>query len=583
MSTTVGTTLRLLSFYRPYAGWLVGGIALNVVVILANVGLLALSGWFITAMALSGLGGVPLEYFAPAAAIRGLALLRTGGRYLERLVTHEATMRLLASLRVWFYAALEPLAPARLQQYRGGDLLSRIRSDIDSLDTLYLRVVAPTAAAAASALLLVTFLSLFSASAALILMAGLVFAGVGLPGAAQRLGRQPGRQVVALRAELRSVVSDTIRGLGELLVDATILRQEAEIAALSRALAQAQRRQARLGIISTALSGLVAALALWGALAVAIPLVRHGRLSTPELAMTVFFVMASFESVAPLPAAFQALGETLAAARRIFALVDAKPEVAEPLAGAPAPVRFDIRMRGLRMRYGDDASWALDGIDLDLPQGGRLGIVGPSGSGKTSLLAVLLRFWDHSSGEVTIGGMPLRELRGDTVRGLCSVVAQQTHLFNTSIRENLLLARPDATDAELIGALRAASLGDDIAALPDGLATMVGENGARFSGGQTRRLALARAFLKDAPILLLDEPTEGLDAASERAVLDGLRTLMRGRTTLLITHRPQALRDMDQVVALDRGQVRSREEQASQGVTRRRVSHDALDPSEADP
>ena len=571
----MSTLLRLLRFYgrqgggghggislggRGQAWWLAGGIALNVVVILSNVALLALSGWFITAMALAGLGVAPIEYFAPAAAIRGLALLRTGGRYGERLVTHEATFRLLAALRSWFFAALEPLAPARLQHHRGGDLLSRIRSDIDSLDNLYLRVVAPTAAAVISGLLLVGFLALFSGAAALLLAACLIGAGAILPLLARRLGREPGGRVVAIRAELRSAMSDTVHGLGELMVDGAIERREAEIAALGRSLATEQRRQALLGIVATALSGLVAALALWGALALAIPLVGRGALSGPELAMIAFLVMAGFEAVAPLPAAFQALGETLAAARRIFELVDAEPEVAEPLHEAPAPHRFDIRIRGLRMRYPDSEHWALDGVDLDLPQGSRLGIVGASGSGKTSLLHVLLRFWDHQAGEVTIGGVRLSSLGGETVRALCSVVAQQTHLFNTSIRENLLLARPGASDAELHEALCQANLGAEIEALPDGLSTVVGENGARFSGGQARRLAIARALLKDAPILLLDEPTEGLDPVSERAVLDGLRTLMQGRTTLLITHRPQALDDMDAVLRLDRGRVWSRED-----------------------
>ena len=549
------TTLRLLALYRPYARWLAGGIALNVLVILSNVALLALSGWFITAMALAGLGRAPIEYFAPAAAIRGLAILRTGGRYGERLVTHEATLRVLAALRGWFFASLEPLAPAGLQRHRGGDLSSRIRADIDSLDALYLRVLAPATAALVTALLLVGFLALFSAAAALILAVALCCAGLLLPLLTQRLGRAPGARVVATRAALRSAVSDRVRGLGELVVDGAIAHRDAEIAALGGALIGAQRRQARLNVASTALSGLVAALALCGALAVVIPLVRDARLSGPELAMIALFVLGSFEAVAPLPAAFGALGETAAAARRIFALVDAEPAVAEPNREPTVPRRFDLRIRGLRMRYGPDGPWALDGVDLDLPEGGRLGVVGASGSGKTSLLNVLLRFWDGEGGEVAIGGVPLGALRGETVRGLCSVVAQRTHLFNATIRENLLLARPGATDAELLDALDLAHLAADVAALPDGLSTSVGENGARFSGGQARRLAIARAFLKDAPILLLDEPTEALDAVSERAVLDGLATLMRGRTTLLITHRPQALRDMDEVVTLRHGRV----------------------------
>ena len=287
------------------------------------------------------------------------------------------------------------------------------------------------------------------------------------------------------------------------------------------------------------------------------PAVAVHTLPGPDLAMIALFVLAGFEAVGPLPPAFQALGETLAAARRIFAIIDAEPAVREPAEAAAAPRRFDLRVRGLRMRYAADAPWALDGLDLDVPEGGSLGIVGPSGSGKTSLLNVLLRFWDYGEGTVEIGGVPLRALRGDAVRGLCAVVAQQTHLFNTSVRANLALARPDAGEDQLLAALRDADVLDEVMALPQGLDTLVGETGARLSGGQARRLAIARALLKDAPILILDEPTEDLDAAAEDAVLRALAVLMRGRTTLLITHRPRALRAVDAVVTFDRGRVRS--------------------------
>ncbi len=546
--------LRLLSLGRPYALWLLGGIALNVVVVLSNVGLLALSGWFIAAMALSGLGAGPVEYFAPAAAIRGLAVLRTGGRYVERLVTHEATLRLLAELRVWLYGRLEPLAPARLQYRRGGDLLSRIRSDVDSLDNFYLRVIAPTAAAGICVVALVIFLARFSVAAAWIEAAGLLGAGAALPWLAWRLGRPSGRRVVRVRAELRATVVDFVQGLGELLIADAGTRHADAASALSLSLVGQQRRQAGIGRASPALSGFAAQLALLGTLVVSIRLFRVHGLSGPDVAMIALFVLASFEAVAPLPASFQALGETLAAARRIFELVDASPAVTEPAVEQPLPRRFDLRIRGLRMRYAEDAPWTLDGLDLDLDQGDAVGIVGASGSGKTSILNVLLRFWDYE-GEVTLGGVRLRDLREETVRGFCGVVAQQTHLFNVSVRDNLLLARPGATDAELMDALRAAHLDEEIARLPDGLDTLAGENGQRFSGGQARRLSIARAVLKDAPVLLLDEPTEGLDAASERAVLDALQRLMRGRTTLLITHRASALRIVDTVLSLEGGRV----------------------------
>ncbi len=221
---------------------------------------------------------------------------------------------------------------------------------------------------------------------------------------------------------------------------------------------------------------------------------------------------------------------------------------------AGAPTRFDLRVDGLRMRYADDAPWALDGIDLVVPEGGSLGIVGPSGSGKTSLLNVLLRFCDFQEGDVAIGGVSLRDLGGESVRGSCTVVAQGTHLFNTSVRANLLLARPGAGEGELLDALREAALLDEILAMPGGLDTVVGETGTRLSGGQARRLAIARAFLKDAPILLLDEPTEGLDPASKHLVLSSLANLMQGRTTLLITHDRHVLQLVDAVIALSGGQ-----------------------------
>ena len=547
---------RLLRLFRPYALWMAAGIALSILVVLANVGLLALSGWFIAAMAISGLTGNLIEYFTPAAGIRALAVIRAGGRYAERLVTHEATLRLLAQLRVWFYVHLEPLAPARLQYYRGGDLLSRIRADIDSLDNLYLRVIAPTVAALVTMALMVGFISIFSARIGLIDLIGLVLAGVALPLATQTLGRRRGGHAVALRAELRGRVADSVRGLGELIVYQAATRQSEAIGDASEQLIRLQRRQVRLSGTASALSGLLMHLTMWIAIIAAIPLIVSGALAPPDFAMIAFFVLGSFEAIAALPLAFQTIGETLAAARRIFEIIDTVPSVTEPAREATTPTRFDLSLTGVRMRYAADAPWALDGIELSVPQGTHLGIIGATGAGKTSLINVLLRFWEFQDGSITIGGTSLRDVSGETMRGLCAVVAQQTHLFNTSIRRNLLLARPDADETSLRDALRRANILDEILALPQGLDTIVGETGTRLSGGQARRVAIARAVLKDAPILILDEPTEGLDPVSERAVIAALDALMQGRTTLLITHRPENLGFVDRVVRLDHGRLR---------------------------
>jgi ATP-binding cassette, subfamily C, bacterial CydC len=546
---------RLLRLFDGSWRWVWAGVGLTIVVILANVGLLALSGWFIAAMALTGLGTHMIDYFFPAAAIRGLAILRTGGRYLERLVSHEATFRLLAKLRVWFYEHLEPLAPARLQYYRGGDLLSRIRADIDSLDNMYLRVLAPSVAAVVTVALMTVFLLWFSPPVAAADFCGLLLVVLVWPLLALRGGRASGVLAVTLRGTLRSEAADSMRGFGELLVYQALDEKIIRFGQGSAALIAAQRSTARVNGVSSALTLLITQLSLWVAVIVAIPLVGRGVLTGPDVAMIGLFVLASFDAVSALPAAYNALGETLAAARRIFEIIDTRPAVKEPAREAAAPVQFDVRVSDLKLRYAETQDWALDGVSFVIPQGSCLGVVGETGAGKSSLLNVLLRFWDFQQGTVEIGGISLRDLQGETVRGFCAVVAQQTHLFNTSIRENLALARPGAGEEELRAALRDADILDEILAMPEGLDTVVGEVGTRLSGGQARRIAIARAFLKNAPLLILDEPTEGLDAVSERAVLDAIARLMRGRTTLLITHRPQALRHADAVMVLEHGKI----------------------------
>lgn len=544
---------RLLRLLSGHWHWQAIGILLGITVVLTNVGLLALSGWFIAGMGLAGLGMIHIEYFLPAAAIRALAIIRTVGRYLERLTTHEATFRLLSELRVWFYVHLEPLAPARLQTHRAGDLLSRIRADIDSLDNFYLRVLAPSVVAPVCALAMVLFLAYFSAGAALADLLGLLLVGVALPLLAFRFARRPGQRAVARRGQLRAEITDTIRGFEELQVFGALSRQTAQHEAGYEVLIGAERAQAQVEAASTGATLFLIQFTMLAALIIAIPLAASGRLPGPDIAMIALFVLASFEAVSSLPNAYRALGETLAAARRIFDIIDSKPAVEDPALEAPRPDQFDIAFRDVSLRYDAQSAWALEDVTLTVPAGGSLGIVGPTGSGKTSLANLLLRFWECDQGQVLIGGVPVNRLNGDTVRGLCAVIAQQTHLFNTSIRENLRLARPDATEPEMQEALRGAGILDEVQAMPEGLDTMVGEVGTQLSGGQARRIAIARAFLKDAPILLLDEPTEGLDAVSERIVIEALAILMRGRTTLLITHRPQALRHVDRVMRLESG------------------------------
>ena len=574
---------RLVALFRPYRAWMLWGGVAALLTLLANVALMATSGWFIAQMALVGLTGAAMDYFTPAAFIRAMAIARTGGRYVERLVTHEATFRLLQALRVWFYRQLEPLAPARLQQLRSADLSSRILSDIDALNHLYLRVLVPVAVATVGGALIIATMALFSVRVAAVALLFLLLAGVAVPLLTLRLGHAPGRRLVALRADLRSVAVDGLQGLGELRVYGGTQAQAQRIGALTDAMIAEQRQLSRATGLAQGLLGLAANLAMWCTLVLAVPLVHATALAPAQLPMLALFVLASFEAVMPLPLALQMLGETLAAARRVFGILDARPQI-EEAADMPVPhwTESSLHIDGLRLRYpgaGDDA-WALDGLSLDLQPGARVALVGPSGAGKSTLVQALLRFWEYQQGSVRIGGHDLRAWPGEALRAHIAVVSQDTYLFNTTVRDNLMLAKPDATPEEVIAACKAAQLHDFIAALPEGYDTWVGEAGMRLSGGQARRVAIARALLRNAPLLILDEPTEGLDAVTERDLLRDIATLMHGRTVLLITHRLAALpAAVDQVLVMEAGRVVERGSPAellARPTGAFRALHDAL-------
>lgn len=550
--------LRLLELFRPYRGWMLLGTLAAILTLIANVMLMAASGWFLAAMATAGAAGVAMNYFVPAAMIRGSAMLRTGGRYAERLINHEATFRLIASLRVWFYSHLEPLAPARLQQYHSGDLLSRIRADIDALDNLYVRVLVPVVVALVSTLIFGIFLFLFAPVLALTGLLFLSLAGVALPLWSQARGQAPGQRIAEDESELRAAVIDGIQGMAELTVYGVTERQAQRIDDLSRRLVADQARLSSDHGLTLAAVGLCAGLSLWVLLWLAIPLVRDGQLLPPLLAMLALFTLASFEAVAPLPQAFQLLGRTLAAARRLFDIVDTEPAVREPAGLSPQIARFDIAFDCVTFGYPNAARPAVADIVLNIPEGTRAAVIGATGSGKSTLFNLLLRFWVPDAGTIRIGGQDIADFHGDDLRRHIAVVSQHTHLFDATIRENLLIANPDASQDALEQACRVAQIHDFIAELPEGYDTWVGETGVRMSGGQGRRIAVARALLKDAPILLLDEPTEGLDAATERDLMQALDRLMIGRTVLLITHRPAGLDWVDQVLVLDQGRELAR-------------------------
>lgn len=531
---------HLLMLARPWRWRMALGIGLSVVVILSNVTLLALSGWFIASMALAGVGALTLEFFTPAAAIRGLAVLRTFARYLERLVTHDATLRLLSVLRVWFYQRLEPLAPARLQGFRDGDVLARLRADIDSLDNFYLRILAPAIAGLISSITILCVLCWFSPGVAVIDGVMLLLAGVIVPLVVASRTRASGHAVAGLRASIQAASTDLIRGLGELQVAGAVARQARHLSLLSQKLIAAQRQQAWIGALGSALSALAGQLGMFCAFILLVGASHAGGIAGNDFVMLLFAVLASTEAVAALPTAFAALGVTREAARRIFSMAELTPAVVLP-ARSETPDTFDLTFSAVTMRYAPEQPIVLDSLSFQVAQGQCMALVGPSGAGKTTILNLIQGFWDCDKGDVLIGGSPVRNLSDEVLRQIISVVGQKTYLFNASIRDNLRLVAPDVDDATLWQALSQAALAEEVRAFPQGLDTLVGELGARLSGGQARRISIARAFLSHAPIILLDEPTEGLDASNTEMVLNALQELVKGKTTLLVTHQIQPL------------------------------------------
>ncbi|MCI3931733.1 thiol reductant ABC exporter subunit CydD [Streptomyces sp. AN091965] len=557
-----GVLARVRAVARPRRGRLSLALLLGSLALGSAVGLMATSGWLISRASEQP----PVMYLMIAVtATRAFGIGRACFRYAERLVSHDAVLRMLADMRVTVFRRLERLAPAGLRGTRRGDLLSRLVADVDALQDYWLRWLLPAGAAAVVSVGAVGFTAWLLPEAGAVLAVGLLVAGVGVPLVSGAVARRAERKLAPARGVLATRVADLLTGTAELTVAGALRRRTAHVRDADAELTRIASRTASATALGDGLGALATGLTVAAAAVVGVQGVHDGRLGGIALAVVVLTPLAAFEAVMGLPLAVQYRQRVKKSAERVHEVLDAPDPLPSPRPASPAAPGteepraprspFPLRLDGLRVRYEGQERDALAGVSLVLERGRRVAVVGPSGSGKTTLAHVLLRFLGAYEGTYALGDTDTSRLDGDDVRRLVGLCAQDAHVFDSSVRENLLLARKDASDDELYGALARARLDGWVRSLPDGLDTLVGEHGARLSGGQRQRLALARALLADFPVLVLDEPAEHLDLPTADALTADLLAATEGRTTLLITHRLAGLDKVDEVIVLEAGHV----------------------------
>jgi len=566
---------RLINLMAPFKALVMLSALMGFATILSGIGLMATSAYIISAAAR---GPSIAELQVAIVGVRFFGITRGLFRYLERYLSHQATFRLLARLRVWFYKAMEPLAPARLMSFQSGDLYTRIVGDIHTLEGFYVRALAPPFVALLVCLAVFVFMSDFDVSFGVILSVFWLATGIVLPWTIRLSRKEVAGKFIEIRAALNAACVDLIQGMADLVSFHQGWRQVGRIEMLDSSLANTQRAIARLQGLQMAALNLLTNLGTWAVLVLAIMLVEDGAIPGVYLAVLILVTLTSFEAMMPLPQAALEMGENLAAAERLFELVDDKPEVRDPDTPRTFPKQFSLEVKDLSFRYPSekpaeayvdkrqelygDKDWVLQELSFRLAPGKRLAIVGPNGAGKSTLVSLLLRFWEYKIGHIHLGGFELRDYSQDEMRSKIGVVSQRTYLFSASVRDNLRIANPKAKEADLFRAAQQAQIHDFIESLPLGYETWIGDQGVRLSAGERQRLAVARVMLKNAPFLILDEPTANLDAITERQVLAAIDGLRGCCATLLITHHLVGLEDMDEIIVLDNGRVVERGRQS---------------------
>ncbi len=546
--------LPYLKLYKKHWFGLSLGMLLAFLTLAASIGLLTLSGWFISAASVAGLtiARETFNYMLPGAGVRGAAMARTAGRWGERVVSHNATFKLLTDLRIFFFEKLSPLIPGRVSTMRDADVLNRLVADVDAMDHVYLRLISPVIIGIFGILSLTAVLAFFDWYLAMLLGSVLTVMLLVWPVLFYKLGKKNGAHLTHRKAELRVATLDWLQGYSELSIFGAEERYRNLILDKQKQLLSNQFVNANLTGMASGLlmlaNGLTLVMMLWFAADGV-----GGRAPDPWIALFAFATMASFEILMPIAGAFQYLGQTLTSARRLNEVILAKPDVVFPQQSSREDKPLDIEFDNISFAYPDGQQKVLNDLSLSLPLGSKTAVVGQTGSGKSTLIQLLCRYWDVNQGEVRIGGASLKDWGESDLRSAITVVSQRVDVLNGTLRDNLLMAAPDATDEQLADILTQVDLGGLLE--EPGLSAWLGDGGRQLSGGEKRRIGIARALLRDAPILLLDEPTEGLDKRTEQKVMALFNQHFANKTVVFITHRLIELENMDNICLMEQGEI----------------------------
>lgn len=546
--------LPYLKLYKKHWFGLSLGMVLAFATLFSSIGLLTLSGWFIAASSVAGLtiARETFNYMLPGAFVRGFAMARTAGRWGERVVSHNATFKLLTDLRIFFFEKLTPLIPGRIGNLRDADILNRLVADVDAMDHVYLRLISPVVISVLGITSLTIFLCWFDMTLGLTLGGILLAIVLTWPILFYKLGKSNGAELTVNKSTLRVATLDWLQGHSELVLFGVEQSYRDQIVEQQTKLTKNQYSNAVIGGLANALillaSGWSLVLMLWLAADGV-----GGNAPDPYIALIAFATMASFEMLMPIAGAFQYLGQTLTSARRLNDIVHAQPDVAFPKTSEQTIRQYDVQFSDVNFHYPDSDTPVLKGINIKVEQGKKLAILGQTGSGKSTLLQLLTRSWDPQQGQITLGEQPLPALAEPDLRKSISVISQRVDILNGSLRDNLLLAMPDASDDQLIDML--VQVGLSKLTEDTGLDTWLGDGGRQLSGGEKRRIGIARALLHDAPIVLMDEPTEGLDKQTEQQMMALFDRYHRGKTVIYITHRLVGLEEMDDICLLESGEI----------------------------